>query len=722
VAEPRREPAEATAAPGAPLVDIRVRWRAGQVLLGLAILMAALAWKRPMASDTLYLKVSAALVLGVGVALSAFLASLRGRGPAEQLALYAFLLLALDGIGQVLGPLGWPIAPAIVLVVGAAAVAEPWPRALFLAVLASFLCFAAAPSPASWPATVSQSLGYLALTAVLNGALRGEKRRLAAALGELLRLRHGIDQLDEVEPGAFVRPTTADLTLRQISGEGRRSRQAERAVQIDEDLALLVGLCRSATGAHAVLYFDVDRRRESAFLRAADGPDRLVPDAMVPLSADPFAFVLDRGQSFYATDFPRLLGALPYYTRELLVGSLLAVPVRIGDVIHGILVADRLEIQSFTGNEPDLLSGFAGLCAQMIQRQRESGSREDMGTEFKAVYAVSRNLTRLGELRPLRRLMVRSARDIVPELGAAVVVLCDEAQTRYTVEADALGWPREFEGREVGLSERTWAAWVLRSAEEPYLLDDIASHRDRMPILVLDEGSSRAESLLSLPLRAGDRNLGALVLCGKRGTFDATVLRVLGILANQAAAALSTIQLVERNKQLAIRDGLTRLYNRRAFDEALARAVAQEDRQQGSLAVLLLDLDYFKKLNDTYGHQAGDAALRHTADTLKRHLRKGDLAARYGGEEFVVILPGTEGRGALPLAERIRAAIEKGRLIHEGGRITLTASLGVAIWPRDGREPAELLGAADRALYQAKESGRNRVVAASAEAAATPSS
>jgi diguanylate cyclase (GGDEF)-like protein len=718
------EPGQGPATAGAPFVDIRVRWRAGQALLVVALVMTAVAWLRPLdPGSPVSLRAGTALALGGLVALSALLSSLRGRGPAELLAFYAFLLLSLDGIGQVLAPLGWPIWPAIVLVVGAAAVAEPWPRALGLAALSSLLFFAAAgPTLDGFRLALAQSLGCLALVVALSRALRGEKQRLAGALSELARLRHGIDQLDEVEPDAGLRPTTADLTLRQISGEGRRSRQAERAVQIDEDLAALVGLCRRATNAHAVLYFDVDRRRDGAFLRAVDGPERVVRDAVVPLSSDPFAFVLDRNQSFYATDFPRLLGALAYYPRDVLVGSLLAVPVRIGDVIHGILVADRLEIQSFTGHEPELLAGFAELAAQMIHRLRESGSREDMGTEFKAVYAVSRNLTRLGEIRPLRRLLVRSARDMVPELGAAALVLCDEARTRYTVEPDASGWPRDFEGREVGLAERTWAAWVLRGAEEPYLLDDIASHQDRMPILVLDEGSSRAESLLALPLRAGDRNLGALVLCGKRGTFDATVLRVLGILANQTAAALATIQLVERNKQLAIRDGLTHLYNRRAFDEALTRAVAQEDRHQGSLSVLLLDLDHFKKLNDTFGHQAGDAALRHTADTLLRHLRKGDLAARYGGEEFVVILPGTERQGAVQLAERVRSALKQSRLVFEGASITMTASIGVAIWPHDGREPAALLGAADRALYQAKEGGRNRVVSASAAPEATASS
>ena len=188
---------------------------------------------------------------------------------------------------------------------------------------------------------------------------------------------------------------------------------------------------------------------------------------------------------------------------------------------------------------------------------------------------------------------------------------------------------------------------------------------------------------------------------------------MLAILANQAAATLSLIRDREQQKELAVRDGLTGLYNRRAFNELLAQAVAREDRQGGRFGLLILDLDHFKKLNDTYGHPAGDAALKSAAEVLKHHLRKGDLAARYGGEEFVAILPGTDEAGAQHLAERVREAIEKNRLVFEGAKLGLTASFGLAMWPADGKEPESLLASADRALYAAKQAGRNRVTVAS---------
>ncbi len=709
--------------PGEPVLDIRVRWRAGEGLLALAAVLTLVALLRPLARPSPgWPQACYALLLGLGVTGSALLSSLRGRKRAESLALYAFLVLAVDALGQVAGPVGLPVWPLMTLLVGAQAVAEGLDVALAFAAQATLLAVAGAAGPGWWhfarmgsidwwPAAAA-AIGYPSLAFAVNRALAGEKRRLGAALAELARLKHGIDQLEDEPADGPAPATTATHALRQVSEEGRRARQLDRAAELDASLQRVVDVARSAVRAHAVVYFDVDRQGERAHLRAAQGPPNLLPSCAAPLGADPFSFVMERGQTFYATDFKRLLWDLPWYRGQTMIGSLLAVPVRVGEVIVGVLVADRLEIQSFTGEEPRLLGSFAALAAEAIQRARASLGREELDAEFKAVYPISQRLATLSRETEVRELLLRSARHLVPLDGGAVV-MTDDLDTRYVVEA-GFGWPAEFLKREVALDERTWAAWVLRSAEEAYLLDHVASHENRMPFLVLDEGTGRAESLLAVPLRARNRTLGALVLIAPRGSFDASSRRVLEILANQAAATVSLIKDREQQRQLAVRDGLTGLYNRRAFNELLVSAIANEDRRDdGQLALVILDLDHFKKLNDTYGHPAGDAALRSAARLLAQHLRKGDQAARFGGEEFVVIFPGADRNRGVNAAERLRAAVAKHRLVFEGARIPLAASFGVAIWPVDGREPDDLLSAADRALYAAKQAGRNRVMAAS---------
>ena len=700
--------------PAEPVLDIRVRWRAGEVLLAFAGVLTLVALLRPLAHRPPgWPQATDALLLGLGVTSSALLSSLRGRKRAESLALYAFLVLAVDALGQVAGPMGLPVWPLMTLLVGSQAVAEDLRVALAFAGQATLLAFAeAAWPPHDWWPFAAAAIGYPALAFAVNRALAGEKRRLGTALAELARLKHGIDQLED-EPGDTPAPaTSATHALRQVSEEGRRARQLDRAAELDESLARVVDVAKAAVGAHAVVYFDVDRQGERAHLRAAQGPPSLLPNCAAPLGADPFSFVMERGQTFYATDFKRVLWDLPWYRGQIQIGSLVAVPVRVGEVIVGVLVADRVEIQSFTGPEPGLLVGFATLAAEAIQRTRASLGREELDVEFKAVYPLSQRLATLSRESEVRELLLRSARQLVMLEGAAVV-MTDDLDTRYVVEA-GFGWPADFLKREVALDERTWAAWVLRSAEEAYLLDHVAGHEDRMPILVLDEGTGRGGSLLAVPLRARNRTLGALVLTAPRGSFDASSRRVLEILANQAAATLSLIKDREQQRQLAVRDGLTGLYNRRAFNELLVSAIANEDRRDdGRLALVLLDLDHFKKLNDTFGHPAGDAALRSAARLLAQHLRKGDQAARYGGEEFVVILPGTDRTQGIHAAERLRLAVEKHRLVFEGARIPIAASFGVAIWPADGKEPDDLLASADRALYAAKQAGRNRVKAAS---------
>jgi len=169
-------------------------------------------------------------------------------------------------------------------------------------------------------------------------------------------------------------------------------------------------------------------------------------------------------------------------------------------------------------------------------------------------------------------------------------------------------------------------------------------------------------------------------------------------------------------ERLASIDGLTNIANRRHFDETFSMEWSRAMRETESLSLIMIDIDYFKQYNDSYGHLAGDECLKLVAATLQQSLqRPTDLAARFGGEEFVIILPGTHARGATKIAERIRKEIIHLQLPHENSETNdcVSISLGVAtVAPMLRHDPSELLFLADSALYEAKDTGRNRVVCA----------
>jgi diguanylate cyclase (GGDEF)-like protein len=164
---------------------------------------------------------------------------------------------------------------------------------------------------------------------------------------------------------------------------------------------------------------------------------------------------------------------------------------------------------------------------------------------------------------------------------------------------------------------------------------------------------------------------------------------------------------------LARRDGLTRLPNRRAFDEGLREMFARMERLGESGSLLMIDIDHFKQINDTHGHAAGDDVLRAVAQTMASDVRLVDRVFRIGGEEFAAILSGGDAAAALTTAERLRQAVAGARVAVKGRDLSATVSIGVA-WATAGAEPATLVEAADAALYRAKQEGRNRVVVSGA--------
>lgn len=167
--------------------------------------------------------------------------------------------------------------------------------------------------------------------------------------------------------------------------------------------------------------------------------------------------------------------------------------------------------------------------------------------------------------------------------------------------------------------------------------------------------------------------------------------------------------LQERLRDQSIRDALTGLYNRRYLEETLGRELIRAEREGKAVSVIMGDLDHFKTVNDRFGHLAGDKVLRVFGDLMKRHARASDIYCRYGGEEFLLVLPGMAQEFAVERAEQLRGAMAAAPVDYGSSPITVTASFGVATFPRDGRSGDELIGAADAALYAAKAAGRNRV-------------
>ncbi len=167
-----------------------------------------------------------------------------------------------------------------------------------------------------------------------------------------------------------------------------------------------------------------------------------------------------------------------------------------------------------------------------------------------------------------------------------------------------------------------------------------------------------------------------------------------------------------RLERLAVTDGLTGVFNHRRFQETMQAELVRAERHRRPVSVLMVDVDFFKKVNDTLGHPAGDDLLRRLAQVLGQDLRQTDLIARYGGEEFAVILPETSKTEAMQVAERMRVAVEE-RINAEGNWPNrVTVSIGVATYPEDGKEGEQILVAADQAMYVAKRQGRNRVIGA----------
>ncbi len=246
------------------------------------------------------------------------------------------------------------------------------------------------------------------------------------------------------------------------------------------------------------------------------------------------------------------------------------------------------------------------------------------------------------------------------------------------------------------------AGWVAEKGE-PVIIRDAAS--DPRFFKDADKKTSfMTKNMVCVPVKTKEKIVGVLEAINKKsGSFDNEDMEMLSVLANQVAVAIENSNLYEK----AVTDSLTGLYHHKYFELRFKEEIERAKRYEHPVSLLMIDIDHFKKINDSHGHPAGDSVLEKLALTLKKTLRQGDILARYGGEEFAVILPHTNKNNAFKAGERLRTAVEKTPFDN----LSITVSIGVGCF--DGKDlnfdDKKVISAADAALYRAKQNGRNRV-------------
>ena len=259
-----------------------------------------------------------------------------------------------------------------------------------------------------------------------------------------------------------------------------------------------------------------------------------------------------------------------------------------------------------------------------------------------------------------------------------------------------------------GLADEAFTP-ITTTAGTYILSNDQPQTKHKLSKLAHEEG---IKSFICLPLASHANRLGVIYFYRTdRDTFTPDEIELLTTCAHLAAEAIENARLYDQTKEQARTDALTGLYNRREFELRLAEEHRRAARYAKPYALMMLDIDHFKQVNDTHGHPAGDVVLKTLANILRKQLRDVDLAARYGGEEFVVVFPEISGEAAKKVAERARRAIAATPFrLPDGREIGVMVSIGVSSYPKDADTPQGVVERADRALYAAKEAGRNRVV------------
>ena len=477
--------------------------------------------------------------------------------------------------------------------------------------------------------------------------------------------------------------------------------------------SVLDGLDQVLSSDTATLMLRIDDSMRVMASRGFNDPDALRRSA-ISITHDPIITELIEGTApvIVSDGEERATGI---YVGDEPMRSFIGVPLLARNRVIGALTVASHET-SYRLEEAMIVDAFGDHAAVAIQNARLFQRTQATLAKTETLYRVAQNLIEGSSLEQTLQSVVDGVAEALPANGVSLITMNPRAKK-------IVHFVRGGEGRDrvvAATFEELWdglAGYVMRE-HEPLISPANRPDEREGPQARARREATGAGAVMVAPLSYAGKAFGVLTAINQAGDaeFGRHDLILHEAMANQAAIAIENARLFEEVQRLAVTDDLTGLKNRRGFFEVARRELERATRTGRPLSALMLDIDGFKRVNDTYGHAVGDEVLRHLAERCRRAVRDIDLVGRYGGEEFAVLLPETDLKTALDVAERVRSSIGDTPFDTEVGPLPIRVSVGLALLDDDSEQTVEsLLDRADTAMYLVKQAGGDDVRSAESE-------
>lgn len=467
-------------------------------------------------------------------------------------------------------------------------------------------------------------------------------------------------------------------------------------LDLDQVLQEILAIARDFFHLKNVAILLLDDENQELYPRCQIGWDEGLANIRLPLGTGVTGAAAKQKRPIYVPDVAK---DTRYVTSTASTRSELAIPLMVRDAVVGVLDCQSEQLNFFDADTIDLLTLFSTQASIALQNAKLHALERRRALQLHAINAIAQQSTAMLDLKELLAKVCSLIQEKF-QVSHVSMLMREEEEMVLRAHHGTLT-PRIAEGGRVPAAAGLWGRAL--TAGKTLIENDVKTVGDYIGFY--EETASR----MCIPLVSFGQTLGSLLLdSNQKNSFHEHDIQPLESVADICATAIQNAHYVERVKQLAYLDGLTGIFNRRFFELRISEEIDRARRFGTGMAVIMVDIDQFKRLNDEFGHLLGDEVLRQVSSLFHQQLRKIDVVCRFGGEEFSILLSQTNANHALGVAEKLRRMVEEWQFTGVPRSVTISA--GVAAYPDHGGTRDELVKAADSGLYAAKQTGRNRVM------------